>query len=118
MIDAFLSRLVHAPCPSLLPSLPEILSKFQHECELRGKDHDIQNSVELSFPQANLEALPAHVPSYLTASVGPPRTASRRHFCQVCGFLAPYTCTRCGARFCSAKCQTVHNDTRCLKFVV
>ncbi|KAK1321558.1 hypothetical protein QJS10_CPA03g01046 [Acorus calamus] len=66
---------------------------------------------------ANLEALPPHVPSYLRAAVGPPSAASRRHFCTVCGFTANYTCVRCAVRFCSIRCQVIHSDTRCLKFV-
>lgn len=66
---------------------------------------------------AGLETLPPYVPSYLTAAVGPSSLTSRRHFCSVCGYIAPYTCVRCGSRFCSVKCQTVHNDTRCQKFV-
>ncbi|EXB78523.1 hypothetical protein L484_011147 [Morus notabilis] len=67
--------------------------------------------------EANLEFLPPHVPSYLRAAVGPPSSTSRRHFCTVCGSAASYTCVRCGVRFCSCRCQNVHNDTRCLKFV-
>ncbi|GMP48992.1 hypothetical protein ACSBR2_002200 [Camellia fascicularis] len=67
--------------------------------------------------EANLESLPPHVPSYLRAAVGPPSSTSRRHFCTVCGFTANYTCVRCGMRFCAIRCQTIHNDTRCLKFV-
>lgn len=67
--------------------------------------------------EANLESLPPHVPSYLKAAVGPPSSTSRRHFCTVCGFAASYTCIRCGIRFCSSRCQNIHNDTRCLKFV-
>ncbi|XP_043715151.1 SWR1 complex subunit 6 [Telopea speciosissima] len=67
--------------------------------------------------EANLESLPLHVPSYLKAAVGPPSSTSRRHFCTVCGFSANYTCVRCGVRFCSGRCQNIHNDTRCLKFV-
>lgn len=67
--------------------------------------------------QANLEALPPHVPTYLRAAVGPPTIISRRHFCTVCGDAANYTCVRCGVRFCSCRCQVIHNDTRCLKFV-
>ncbi|KAI3759263.1 hypothetical protein L6452_06948 [Arctium lappa] len=66
---------------------------------------------------ANLESLPPHVPSYLRAAVGPPSSTCRRHFCTVCGFSAKYTCVRCGMRFCAARCQNIHNDTRCLKFV-
>ncbi|KAE9598654.1 hypothetical protein Lal_00022455 [Lupinus albus] len=67
--------------------------------------------------EANLESLPANVPTYWKAAVGPPSSTSRRHFCTVCGFSANYTCVRCGMRFCSYRCQNVHNDTRCLKFV-
>ncbi|KAG4923597.1 hypothetical protein JHK87_049137 [Glycine soja] len=67
--------------------------------------------------EANLESLPPHVPSYWKAAVGPPSSTSRRHFCTVCGFSANYTCVRCGMRFCSHRCQNVHNDTRCLKFM-
>ncbi|PQM41075.1 SWR1 complex subunit 6 [Prunus yedoensis var. nudiflora] len=67
--------------------------------------------------EANLDSLPPHVPSYLKAAVGPPSSTSRRHFCTVCGSSANYTCVRCGVRFCSSRCQNIHNDTRCLKFV-
>lgn len=67
--------------------------------------------------QANLESLPPHVPSYLKVAVGPPSSTSRRHFCTVCGYAATYTCVKCGMRFCSCRCQNIHNDTRCQKFV-
>uniref|UniRef100_A0A0E0KE42 HIT-type domain-containing protein n=1 Tax=Oryza punctata TaxID=4537 RepID=A0A0E0KE42_ORYPU len=67
--------------------------------------------------EANLESLPSHVPTYSRAAVGPPSTSSRRHYCSVCGSTANYTCVRCGTRFCSCRCQVIHNDTRCLKFV-
>ncbi|XP_030537642.1 SWR1 complex subunit 6 [Rhodamnia argentea] len=67
--------------------------------------------------EANLESLPPHIPSYSRAAVGPPSSTSRRHFCTVCGFTATYTCVRCGMRFCCRRCQNIHNDTRCLKFV-
>ncbi|KAK9676495.1 hypothetical protein RND81_11G080800 [Saponaria officinalis] len=67
--------------------------------------------------EANLELLPPHVPTYLRAAVGPPTSTCRRNFCTVCGFTANYTCVRCGVRFCCIRCQNIHNDTRCLKFV-
>ncbi|PKU65209.1 SWR1 complex subunit 6 [Dendrobium catenatum] len=67
--------------------------------------------------EANLESSSPHVPTYLRAAVGPPTSSSRRYFCTVCGFIATYTCVRCGVRFCSFRCQVIHNDTRCLKFV-
>ncbi|XP_020589151.1 SWR1 complex subunit 6 [Phalaenopsis equestris] len=67
--------------------------------------------------EANLESLPPRVPTYWRAAVGPPTSSSRRYFCSVCGFIGNYTCVRCGVRFCSSRCQVIHNDTRCLKFV-
>ncbi|KAI5066144.1 hypothetical protein GOP47_0018768 [Adiantum capillus-veneris] len=67
--------------------------------------------------EANLEALPSHVPTYLRAAVGPPSSSARRHFCSVCGYFANYTCTICGARFCCIRCQKIHTDTRCQKFI-
>ena len=42
----------------------------------------------------------------------------RRHFCSVCGFVGTYTCTRCGSRFCSVRCNNNHKETRCLKFSI
>lgn len=55
-------------------------------------------------------------PNYATAQA-PPSKFAERHLCAVCGFPSSYTCTSCGTRFCSLKCQSVHQDTRCLKFV-
>ncbi|WCJ34812.1 HIT-type Zinc finger family protein [Euphorbia peplus] len=75
-----------------------------------------RNFLEL-LHEANLESLPPHVPSYLRAAVGPPSSTCRRHFCTVCGYASNYTCVRCGMRFCSPRCQHVHDDTRCQKFV-
>lgn len=67
--------------------------------------------------EANLEEMPPGVPTYLTAAVGPPTTASPRKFCSVCGNIAGYKCIRCASRFCSKKCLGVHTETRCLKFL-
>lgn len=67
-------------------------------------------------PQADLERAPA--PNYLTAAAGPPRVAAQRHYCSVCGDAGRYSCTRCGSRFCSRRCNTTHTETRCLKFTL
>ncbi|XP_065846988.1 SWR1 complex subunit 6 [Euphorbia lathyris] len=75
-----------------------------------------RNFLEL-LHEANLESLPPHVPSYLRAAVGLPSSTCRRHFCTVCGYASNYTCVRCGMRFCSPRCQHIHDDTRCQKFV-
>lgn len=47
-----------------------------------------------------------------------PSNRPARHLCSICGFFAAYTCTRCAVRFCSVKCGTVHEETRCLKFTL
>jgi zinc finger HIT domain-containing protein 1 len=47
-----------------------------------------------------------------------PSTNPRRHFCSVCGYIGDYTCTRCGSRFCSIRCNNNHKETRCLKFSI
>ena len=43
---------------------------------------------------------------------------TKRHFCCVCGFQAPYTCITCGTRYCCSSCLKTHKDTRCLKWTV
>lgn len=43
-------------------------------------------------------------------------TVTKRHFCCVCGFQAPYTCITCGTRYCCSSCLKTHKDTRCLKW--
>lgn len=40
-----------------------------------------------------------------------------RPFCAVCGYSAAYTCTRCRSRFCSIRCNNVHEQTQCLKMI-
>jgi zinc finger HIT domain-containing protein 1 len=47
-----------------------------------------------------------------------PGVRPARQLCSVCGNIAPYTCTRCAVRFCSLKCGTLHEETRCLKFTM
>jgi zinc finger HIT domain-containing protein 1 len=47
-----------------------------------------------------------------------PSSTPRRHFCSVCGYLGQYSCTRCGSRYCSIKCDANHKETRCLKFSI
>lgn len=66
--------------------------------------------------QDNLEDFPEYEPTYLSAVAQSEMTRSVRHFCSVCGQGAPYTCVRCGTRFCCLKCSVIHNETRCLKF--
>lgn len=54
-------------------------------------------------------------PSYMDAAVEDSKFP-RRHFCNVCGYEAPYACIQCGVRFCSVGCKMIHNDTRCIRW--
>lgn len=54
--------------------------------------------------------------NYRTVAAKPSIYPARHNFCSVCGYIASYTCTRCGSRYCSIKCNENHKETRCLKF--
>jgi len=66
--------------------------------------------------EAALDTFPPHFPSYLTVAAAP-SMLPQRHFCSVCGYFANYTCTQCGSRFCSVRCNSTHKETRCMKFI-
>lgn len=54
-------------------------------------------------------------PNYLSANAAPSGKPPRK-FCTVCGHQGQYSCTRCGMRYCSLKCNANHKETRCMKF--
>lgn len=54
--------------------------------------------------------------NYHTIAAKPSVFPARQGFCSVCGYLGSYTCTRCGSKFCSIKCNESHKETRCFKF--
>ena len=64
-----------------------------------------------------LDEAPVGMPTYTTIAAGPPSSGAPRKFCSVCGFPSPYTCSRCGMRFCCRKCNQIHSETRCLKML-
>ena len=64
-----------------------------------------------------LDEAPVGIPTYTTIAAGPPSSGAPRKFCSVCGFPSPYTCSRCGMRFCCRKCNQIHSETRCLKML-
>ncbi|XP_065312509.1 zinc finger HIT domain-containing protein 1-like [Gordionus sp. m RMFG-2023] len=59
---------------------------------------------------------PSKNPNYYSIKAKPPKLPPR-HFCSVCGNFSNYTCIQCELRYCSIKCQHVHKDTRCLKWI-
>ena len=64
-----------------------------------------------------LDQAPVGIPTYTSIAAGPPSSGAPRKFCSVCGFPSPYTCSRCGMRFCCRKCNQIHTETRCLKML-
>ncbi len=79
-----------------------------------------QKSLERIIDEQQYILQPDHpdfVPNYLSACAAH-STFPARHFCSVCGNFSDYTCTRCGQRFCSIKCNNNHKETRCLKFSI
>lgn len=65
--------------------------------------------------ESHFDAIPRALPTYQTALALPARPL--RSFCTGCGQPAPYTCTLCGVRFCSIRCNRNHrtNDSVCSK---
>ena len=55
--------------------------------------------------------------TYMSIDAGPSVYPARR-YCSICGFEAAYTCAKCGAWECSRECVTLHNETRCMKWVI
>jgi zinc finger HIT domain-containing protein 1 len=54
-------------------------------------------------------------PNYISINAGQSDKPARK-FCSVCGHQGQYSCTRCGMRYCSIKCNNHHKETRCMKF--
>ncbi|WIA31353.1 hypothetical protein OEZ86_002254 [Tetradesmus obliquus] len=81
-----------------------------------GEGRAVKSFQRLVEESGMLDA-PAGDVNYLSAAAGPSVFYVPRKFCSVCGFLSSYTCSRCGSKYCSRKCFTVHTETRCLKFM-
>eukprot|EP00879_Flechtneria_rotunda_P010884 GHRR01011374.1.p1 GENE.GHRR01011374.1~~GHRR01011374.1.p1 ORF type:complete len:247 (+),score=40.53 GHRR01011374.1:13-753(+) len=80
-------------------------------------DGRVTKTFQRLLEESGVEDEPADSVNYLTAAAGPSVCYKPRKFCSVCGFISTYTCARCGSRYCSRKCFTVHTETRCLKFM-
>lgn len=61
-------------------------------------------------------AASAQEENYHTIAAKPSVFPARQCFCSVCGYRGSYSCTRCGSKFCSIKCNESHKETRCFKF--
>lgn len=74
----------------------------------------VRNFADVMYTMAAEEEASGE-PGYHGAAAGPTAVPPRR-LCSVCGHRAPYSCARCGLRFCGLRCNTHHKETRCLKF--
>jgi len=97
--------------PRKIRSLDRIIDSQRYDLAKQAKedDKDSNGDVGTSEPPSRTRAC------YLSAAAGP-ATRPGRNFCSVCGYCGSYTCTRCGMRFCSIRCNKHHKETRCLKF--
>eukprot|EP00003_Mantamonas_plastica_P029140 TRINITY_DN6861_c0_g2_i1.p1 TRINITY_DN6861_c0_g2~~TRINITY_DN6861_c0_g2_i1.p1 ORF type:complete len:148 (+),score=53.20 TRINITY_DN6861_c0_g2_i1:126-569(+) len=70
---------------------------------------------EIIYKERMMEQ-PWWMANYLTAKASKSKLPARK-FCSICGNQAIQRCIRCGQRYCCAKCQRVHKDLRCMKFM-
>ena len=77
----------------------------------KTRRHCIVKSLQHALDEEATEAMPSHVPTYLSAAAAPSRLPQRR-FCTTCGYFAGYTCQRCLARYCSQACLATHQETK------
>lgn len=72
------------------------------------------------FQQLNDEfekSLPANYSTPLyNQVVAAPSKYPKRKFCDVCGNFSKYRCMKCGVFFCSIECNSMHEETRCLRW--
>lgn len=80
----------------------------------RGRMHlRTVRSLQQLLEEAGTDAMPPHVPTYITATAAPSRLP-KRSFCTNCGYFAKYTCTRCAQKYCSLTCNQAHvEEKRC-----
>lgn len=90
---------------------------------LRSRHHKIRTynfstllEEDSKSPEPNYHSATAPSPDNVTINGKIVLKLPRRHFCSVCGHVAPYTCLACGMRFCCINCLGSHRDTRCLKW--
>jgi hypothetical protein len=78
----------------------------------RGRMHlRTVRSLQQLLEEAGTDAMPPHVPTYLTATAAPSRLP-KRSFCANCGYFAKYTCTRCAQKYCSLTCNQAHVEAK------
>lgn len=100
----------------MMSQVPSTTSRQQqvHLCCLRRVDS--AQSVGLYPGVAQYDAQNA-LGARSHAAGGPSGDAVQHHDCCCLLLHRSYTCARCGSRYCTRKCYSVHTETRCLKFM-
>lgn len=106
-----------SPVPTLKKK--KVSKKMKAKIKLVYEKKNLTDLMEQEERRAQEEFMDkgTKIATYYSIAVGPSKIP-KRHFCSVCGFEAPYTCKKCGMRFCSVSCNETHSETRCLKFAV
>ena len=117
--DPHANLVMSKKAPKFEDNLPDSTARTprKRNNKTRSLEH-LKQRFRKNFPQLLEEDQTVHrpePPNYISARA-PASNYPARHFCAVCGFFSNYTCVTCGTRFCSVKCQSVHKETRCLKF--
>lgn len=84
----------------------------------RSNSGGFKSGISSSSSQQRLQNQEPVEVNYHTIAAGPSVLPMRQCFCSVCGYIGHYSCTRCGSKFCSIKCNESHKETRCFKFSI
>ncbi|KAK8254661.1 HIT finger domain-containing protein [Phyllosticta capitalensis] len=107
-----------APPPQQTPVV-DLESGIQQHHDPPDDDEPLLRPTVPQLPtEAEIQTLLAHPPlPYSAARAAPPGAdgASRRLFCEICGYWGRVRCLRCAARICGLECKRAHDETSCLR---
>lgn len=107
-----------APPPQQTPVV-DLESGIQQNHDPPDDDEPLLRPTVPQLPtEAEIQTLLAHPPlPYSAARAAPPGAdgASRRLFCEICGYWGRVRCLRCAARICGLECKRAHDETSCLR---
>jgi len=72
-------------------------------------------NLQKTIKEEGLDNLELEYPNFVNTKVES-SLYPKRKFCSICGNNSCYNCPRCGERYCSARCHTIHKEIMCLKF--
>ncbi|KAK8256688.1 HIT finger domain-containing protein [Phyllosticta capitalensis] len=115
-----LANAVGSPAPPPQQTLVvDLESGIQQHHDPPDDDEPLLRPTVPQLPtEAEIQTLLAHPPlPYSAARAAPPGAdgASRRLFCEICGYWGRVRCLRCAARICGLECKRAHDETSCLR---